>query len=664
MKNLIKNPLSFNAVILVLVGLLLPLVAWLGYRNNVANLELMLTSKGESLIETVLHEAENAILADNEVLDIIEGRLRDNTAHLRKMYATGQLNAEVLKELVDQSGLARFEIYDRAGELVLTSAPDSSEVIIPEQVETAIDSSSSPEIMIDLTPGLVALVSTDSSGAVYVAGLDSGRLTSFRRRIGIGLLLDDLSSVQGVVYAALQDSLGIIAASSEVISLSSIADDPFLRAPAGVVRGRYGKYLDRDIYEMVSGFQLGGVHYGYLRVGFSTDEIKSIAAQDRKLFYLGMIIFFVLLAVVASLYVAGRRQLRFEIEHSRVKGFSDSVLDGINEAVLVLDHDNRIVLLNRACEKLCGISDDVNGKSLAEVNSFLHDILDGSKVESASSVEFLLHPGTESQRPVMVSITPLEIRGQRFRTLIMHDLTDRKEAEKLALRNQRYKTMAEMSAGVAHEIRNPLNAIGMNVQRLKLEFSPAKEEEKEEYGKFIDTIRSEVERLNKIVQQFLAFARFPEPELEPGDFSTVIEQALKFIEPEISARKIAIVTDIGSSGEAMFDPSQVRQVINNLVLNAIDALAGTGDAEIRVIARKDKGRYRISVSDNGPGIEKQEQEKIFEPFYSTKTTGSGLGLAIVQRIVNEHHGAIEVKGRAGGGTEFIIEFPVLISQPG
>ena len=664
MKTLIKNPLSFNAVILVLVGLLLPLVAWLGYRNNVANLERMLTNKGESLIETVLHEAENAILADNEVLDIIEGRLRDNTAHLKKMYVTGLLNAEVLKELVDQSGLARFDIYDCAGELVLTSAPDSLEELIPERVETAIDSSSSPETMIDLSPGIVALVSADSNGTVYVAGLDSGRLTSFRRRIGIGLLLDDLSSVQGVVYAALQDSLGIIAASSEVISLSSVADDPFLLTPAGVVRGRYGSYLDRDIYEMVSGFQLGGVHYGYLRVGFSTDEIKSIAAQDRRLFYLGMIIFFVLLAVVASLYVAGRRQLRFEIEHSRVKGFSDSVLDGINEAVLVVDHESRIVLLNRACERLCGVSDAIYGKGLSEVNDTLHEIADDSKSEFLSNVELLLHPGTDNQRPVMVSVTPLDIRGQRFRTLILHDLTDRKEAEKLALRNQRYKTMAEMSAGVAHEIRNPLNAIGMNVQRLKLEFSPAKEEEKEEYGKFIDTIRFEVERLNKIVQQFLSFARFPEPELESGDLSTVIGQAMKFIEPEIAAGGITLITDIASSGETMFDPAQVRQVVNNLVLNAIDALAGAENAEIRVVAFKDNGRYRIMVADNGPGIEKQELEKIFEPFYSTKTTGSGLGLAIVQRIVSEHHGTIAVKSADSGGTEFVIEFPVLISQPG
>jgi len=667
MKRYVKNPLALTALILVFVALLLPVTAYLGYRRNLGNLEQMLYSKGSALLEAVLHEAENALIADREILDALGERLADNCRFVLLLHSSGALDQDRLGELAGEADLARFDLYSPSGRLSLSSDPPRAPGQIPG-VFTQIEEEEQEGYLAAFLAGpaedqnesftreffAVLVFSRDSSACA--AYLDTERLAELRRRFGIGLILEDIAAIPGVGYAVLQDTLGIIAASHQVTALGGIQGDPFFPIAPGKTRGRYTDFNGEEVYELASTFQLGGENYGYLRVGLTTQEIRSIAARDRRRFIQGILVLGVLLIVVGALYLAGRRQLRLEIEHSRIKGFSQSVLEGMAEAVIVVDEEKRIVLINQACEKLCGCSTGLSGKeSLQSLSPELAKALARLEQESLTASEIEIQRPNGTLMPVMIYSSAIEVAGKRFTTIILSDLTDRKEAEQLALHTQRYKTMAEVSAGMAHEIRNPLNAIGMNVQRLKLEFSP-EAGSRSQYEDFIDTIRSEVARLNGIVEQFLKLARFPEPKMELSRIDSLIRDTLDFVRPELTGRGIKLVEQLAEAPQFLFDPGQIKQVVTNLVTNAAEAMGDSGTLTIN--GTLDGGNYRIAFRDSGPGIPERERERIFEPFFSTKRGGMGLGLAIVERIVSEHGGTVRLESGPEHGTAFIVSIPV------
>ena len=456
----------------------------------------------------------------------------------------------------------------------------------------------------------------------------------------------------------LQDTLGIIAASLQVVSLESIAGDEFFPIPENEIRGRHTRFEGEEVYELASAFTFEGADFGYLRLGLATDEIRAIAESDRNRFLLGIVVLMVLLVVAAALYLAGQKQLGLELEHLRIKGFSRSVLESMAEAVIVLDEENRIVLMNQSCRKFCGCrpEDSHDGRLLIEINPALAAVLPDINTGRAGATEIdLPRPGFPESLPVLVTTSRLEVTGRSYATVILTDLTDRKQAEQHALRSQRYRTMTEMSAGVAHEIRNPLNAIGMNVQRLKLEFAPAGEAGAQ-FDSFVETIRAEIERLNALVEQFLQFSRFPHPRFVPGHIDRLLEESLTFLGPELAGVPVRLDRKIEPSGESAFDPDQLRQVIVNLVQNAAQA-SGPGGT-VTVTGRVEGRNYRVSVTDDGPGVPAKLREKIFEPFYTTKSKGIGLGLAIVSRIVTEHGGTIRVQAGGEKGSSFVFRLPL------
>jgi two-component system sensor histidine kinase HydH len=665
MKQSVKNPLALTALILVFVALMLPVTAYLGYRRNLGNIEQMLYSKGSALLVAVLHEAENALIADREILDALGARLADNCRFSLLLHSRGALDQARLSEIARQAGLARLDLYSGSGKLTLSSDPPHAPAQMPgvfSQIEeeegylAAFLAEPGDDEQESYTREYFAVLVFSPDSAAGVAYLDTERLAEVRRRFGIGLILEDIAAIPGVGYAVLQDTLGIIAASHQVAALGSIQGDPFFPIPSGETKGRYTDFNGEEVYELASTFQLGGENYGYLRVGLTTEEIRSIAARDRRRFIQGILVLAVLLIVVGALYLAGRRQLRLEQEHSRIKGFSQSVLEGMAEAVIVVDQEKRIVLINRTCENLCGCPPGLSDKeSLQSLSSELAQAVSRLEQESLSALEIEFQQPDGTLLPVMISTSAITVAGKSFTTIILSDLTDRKQAEQLALHTQRYKTMAEVSAGMAHEIRNPLNAIGMNVQRLKLEFSP-EAESRSQYEDFIDTIRSEVARLNGIVEQFLKLARFPEPKMEPLRIDRLIQETLDFIRPELTGRGIKLVANLTEAPEFLFDPGQIKQVVTNLATNAAEAMGDSGTLTIE--GTLDSGNYRIAFHDTGPGIPEQEQERIFEPFFSTKRGGMGLGLAIVERIVSEHGGTVRLESEQGRGAAFIVSLPV------
>ncbi len=660
------TPLRAAGAVVALVAVAVPLVAWLEHRSNSENLDRMLYSKGTALMESLLHGLENSLVADHELTQRLAERLADNGRSVL-MAGGGDYPKETrLRETVDLNDLARIDLFAPDGKLAVSSAPDHAPVSIPRQFLSLNEPWEYSSAFIDEPPEpgkadtyneIYAAAVRSPDGRVAVVCARAETLYDIRRRLGIGLILDDLSSVKDVSYAVLQDTLGIIAASSQVREIGSLASDPFFPIPPDEIRGRYKDYFGEEVYELAAQFQWAGESYGYLRVGLSTAEVRSIAAMDRKRFVLGMAILGILLIVAGVLYLAGRRQILLEQEHARIKSLSDSVLQSMAEAVIVLDDSSRVLLYNESCRDLCGASrQDVEGCLLREINPALADLLAvlGGGWTNLSEVE-LKRPDNSRQVPLLMSTTPLRVEDRLYTTVILSDLTDRRRAEEMALLSQKYKTMAEISAGVAHEIRNPLNSIAMNVQRLRLEFSPAPDE-RAEYDEFIGIVLAEVERLNRIVEQFLRLARFPDPRFRNASLPRLIRETLEFLSPEIESRGVNFDLRLDTVSDFLFDPDQIGQVLTNLVRNALDSMPGGGCLNIQ--GESADTHYRVSVTDSGPGIPEAEAERVFEPFFSTRPGGLGLGLAIVQRIVNEHGGSIRLENAPGGGARFIFALPM------
>ena len=222
---------------------------------------------------------------------------------------------------------------------------------------------------------------------------------------------------------------------------------------------------------------------------------------------------------------------------------------------------------------------------------------------------------------------------------------------------ERLSSLGQLAAGVAHEIRNPLNAISMASQRLKREYMPEDEEKNKEFGTLTGVIRDEIRRLNGIIEEFLTFSKSRRLELHDCPVQEVLEKITTLISEEASARGISLRTDWGNEPIVIpMDMDKLQQALFNFVKNAMESISGDGIVTLS-IRNVENGRVSIRVTDTGCGMTTEEVDRIFNPEYTTKEKGLGLGLPLAHEIIRGHGGEIRVLSRKGEGTTFEILLP-------
>lgn len=224
-------------------------------------------------------------------------------------------------------------------------------------------------------------------------------------------------------------------------------------------------------------------------------------------------------------------------------------------------------------------------------------------------------------------------------------------------RSERLSAMGELAGGVAHEIRNPLNTLRMLGQRLEREFEPR--EDADEYRRLTSTAISEVDRIARIVNGFLGFARPAATKKIAGDLSAKLQSISSTFRLQTEGRGAILRSSVKEGLRLEFDPDLIDQAVLNLLVNALDA-AGEGGT-ICLDARRQGAEILISVSDDGAGIPEANRVRIWDLYFSTKENGTGMGLPSVHRIVSEHGGRIEMSSAVGTGTRFEIRFPLNLS---
>jgi len=225
-------------------------------------------------------------------------------------------------------------------------------------------------------------------------------------------------------------------------------------------------------------------------------------------------------------------------------------------------------------------------------------------------------------------------------------------------RAQRLSSMGQLAAGVAHEIRNPLNAISMASQRLRREYSPPDDETGKEFSRITEIIRDEIRRLNGIIEEFVTFFRIKRLELKSHSLGDVLAKIVGLMEEEATTRGIEIQTRWSGNGIMVsMDEDKLRQAFFNILKNAMESMTDRGTITLS-IHPADAGMVAVRIADTGSGLTAEQVEHIFDPEYTTKEKGLGLGLTLSHEIIRSHRGEIHVQSRVGSGTTFEILLPV------
>ena len=238
------------------------------------------------------------------------------------------------------------------------------------------------------------------------------------------------------------------------------------------------------------------------------------------------------------------------------------------------------------------------------------------------------------------------------------------EMRKRLEQSERLSSLGQLAAGVAHEIRNPLNAISMASQRLQREYMPCEQDKGAEFGRLTGVIRDEIRRLNVIIEDFLTFSRSRRLELREFSLTEVIQKLARLMGEEARVRGIALTVRSGQDSLMVpMDVDKLQQALINIVKNAMESIEGTGSIDI-VMEKRPGERAVVRISDTGSGLAPGEIEKIFDPDYTTKEKGLGLGLPIAFEIVRGHGGTIRVQSSPGRGTTFEVELPTKTPSAG
>jgi PAS domain S-box-containing protein len=344
----------------------------------------------------------------------------------------------------------------------------------------------------------------------------------------------------------------------------------------------------------------------------------------------------------------------------RVKTLMRNVLDSIPTGVLTLDSDGVVTSLNSAAERLLGVrASMVVGRPLedalqraAELAAWVRAALRGQGLFQESDLPVA---GGESRR-LIVRVSAAELRDESNRSeglvVLLRDVTEVSRLELQLRRADKLAALGTLAAGVAHEVKNPLHALSLNLHLLVQELG-APEPSKGELEDYLGVLRSEIERIHQIVENFLRFSKPSIPEVKPLDLNALVERVLSLVAFEAAGHRVGIQTEFDPQLDSIAgDEGQIAQVVLNLVINALQAMPAGGT--LTLATRRDNGWAELTVKDTGEGIPHEVVPQIFDPYFTTRPSGSGLGLAIAHRIVEGHHGTIDVDSKAGLGTTMVV----------
>jgi two-component system NtrC family sensor kinase len=352
-------------------------------------------------------------------------------------------------------------------------------------------------------------------------------------------------------------------------------------------------------------------------------------------------------------------------EYERLKEFNENIVESINVGILAVDLEDRIESWNSQMEAMYALSraealrQPLSSVFPAELMSEYHRVKNEPGVHNL--YKFRLQTRAGENRTVNAAIAPLVSRDFKTvgRIILIDDITDRTELEAQLSQAEKLSSIGLLAAGVAHEVNTPLAVISSYTQMLSKQLRSD-----ERFSPLLEKITQQTFRASEIVNNLLNFSRTGTSEFRETDLNSIIRDTLALIEHQFKTSKVTLDTSLlPELPPILGNAGKLQQVFLNLFLNAKDAMSGGGTLRVTTEAN---GHVSVAISDTGSGIAPEHLQRIYDPFFTTKSApkegqrrGTGLGLAVTYGIIQEHAGKIHVESSIGAGTTFYLEFPML-----
>src|SRR6266481_4876314 len=462
------------------------------------------------------------------------------------------------------------------------------------------------------------------------------------------------------------------------------------------------------IYEHQFQFNYGDEPFGEVRVAVSSgfllkEEILPIVRKLGTIVLLAMLISTVLAAVVSGAALAPLARISAQLDRisaglydapvPEVSGFAgsgdelgqvsrkitrvgqqlrgvheifstmrenmNSVMAGLEDGLLLFTRDARAVMVSPAAEKFLGApAGQFLGRRVTEIFPEGHPLRQALRLEGDALRETTAETELKTAsgiRRVGVSVQGIQENGEQMGALVtLRDLDSLESINTQLQVSERLAALGRITAGVAHEVKNPLNSMRLWLENLKESLAGEHDGEAQQAVQVLD---KEIDRLDAVVKRFLDFTRPVELKLEATDLAELLREVVRVAQPQMQKAGVEVEEFLGNGvPEVWADRDLLKQAVLNLVLNAAEAMSTGGELRVELARRGEMAE--ISVSDTGRGIPLENQQKIFQLFFTTRPGGSGIGLATTFRIVQLHNGSIDFQSEAGRGTTFRIELPL------
>ena len=460
-------------------------------------------------------------------------------------------------------------------------------------------------------------------------------------------------------------------------------------------------YGPARIYEMSLPFNVGDQPFGEIRVDLNSallrNEISPTLRAATQLALVGVLLSALLAGITSSITLAPLQKITAQLDRiargqfdaqplrsgdelgqvsskiseigqqlhgvraifSGLRENLSALASGLDDALLVFSASGQAVLATPAVEKFLGRKpEELIGRNVKQVFAAQEPLghalgLSSGRLQAVENAEVALNGESGPQR-VRASVREIAEGGSRMGAVVtLRDLDSLQRIDSDLAVSERMAALGRVTAGVAHEVKNPLNSMRLWLENLR-ESLPADPESARAAAKVLDT---EIDRLDRVVKTFLDFTKPVEMHLEDTDLAGIVGEVLAVARPQIARAGVqAVVEQPEPLPPARVDPHLIQQALMNLVLNACEAMKDGGRLTVRLLRKGES--VEIRVTDTGHGIAPEHRRRIFELFFSTRPTGSGLGLATAFRIVQLHRGSIDFETEAGRGTTFIVDLPI------
>ena len=356
----------------------------------------------------------------------------------------------------------------------------------------------------------------------------------------------------------------------------------------------------------------------------------------------------------------------FITQLNQERDFFKVILNSLRDGIIVTDSDLNVLFLNDSATNLLALVSRKKfiGEKIYKINRQrnLSDAIFKYDINSHKPQDIEVSINVPSKRLYSLRIMPVMGDNEEVNSLvfIIADITEEKKREQDKIKEDKITSLATLVAGIAHEIKNPLNSLNIHAQLIKRNIKETnKKEESSRIKQSVEIVLEETERLGRIVDQFIQAVRPTSADFRLGDINNVIRKVTQALQPEIEEKKINFYLSLESDlPRVYFDDQQMFQALRNVLKNSIEAIKEGLPGKIEIHSYTKQEKVCIDLSDNGCGIEERNITKIFEPYYTTKFGGSGLGLMNVYRVVKEHNGEISIVSELEKGTTFTITLPI------